>query len=620
MKSLSIIFFAWGMFLYLPAQDHNHVELRSGKIAPAGTTELKDTATVDFDPVVTNVQEQPHPASELRHKKEILHRQRLANSGHAVKKNAARGAVVEPPVYLTGFNANVAQGTPNDNHIAISRQGIIVSVVNTNIRVYDTLGNLKSNRSLQNFASPLGMFTQNSDPRVLYDPLEDRFIIVFFSGNTSANNRIVIGFSKTSDPVGQWNLYSLPGNFLNDTTWSDYPIVSINKNDLFMTFNQLKDGQGWQTGFRYSIIWQIDKKKGYAGDTLSFNYWSKPQHNGKPIWSICPVMEGGDFLLNESYFLSVRPDAWSNDTVFLHKISNSVASGNATFSTKILKTSTPYSLPPNAVQPDGQQLATNDARVLHAIIHHNRIYYGQNCKTPSAFTSGIYLGRIDNATGTQPIASGKIIGFDTMDLAYPSLAHVGKNAFDYQCLLTCSFVSLKRFPGTAAFFLDNHGEVSDMLVIRTGDNNLNVLADTVERWGDYTGIQRRYDEEFTAWLSGSYARQNGSNGTWVAKITTSDTSFISSAKSIRENSSEVIAYPNPASERFELEFETQQENFTNIELYAIDGKKITTLLEDRLKPGKNKFSFNISSLPAGVYLVTVKENRQIKVARKLEIR
>lgn len=494
-----------------------------------------------------------------------------------------------------------------------------MSVVNTNIRIYDTLGNLKTNRSLQNFASPLGIFTQNSDPRVLYDPDEDRFIVLFFSGNTSLTNKILIGFSKTNDPTGQWHLYALPGNFLNDTTWSDYPIVSFTKSDLLITFNQLKDGESWQTGFRYSIIWQIDKSKGYAGDSLVFNYWSKPTHNGKPIWSICPVMEGSNFVANESYFISVRPDAFSNDTVFLHTISNSVASGAATFSTKVLQADLAYGLAPNAIQADGQQLATNDARVLHAIIHHNRIYYAQNCKTPVFNTSGIYFGRIDNPNAANPTVTGRIIGFDTIDLGYPSMAHIGKGAGDYRTLMTCSFVFANSFPGTAAFFIDNDGNVSDMLVVKNGDNNLNILLDSTERWGDYTGIQRRYNEDYTAWLSGSYARQNMSYGTWVAKISVSDTTFLSSISTSNQESLKTKVFPNPTNERFSITFSTQRENQTTIELLNNEGKIIAKLLEDRLKAGTNLFTFSTTSLSKGIYWLIIKENGVLKTAEKVII-
>ncbi len=591
----------------------------TGSLPKAAEVNLSDSTAIDYQPSVINIKEQPNPANHLKVKKAELHRQRLAHQPAPTKKNAARGANVEPPVYVSGFNANTPNGTPNDNHMAISNDGRIVSVVNTNIRVYDTLGNLRSNRSLQNFSSSLGTFTNNSDPRVLYDPMADRFIIMFFSGTISTFSKIIVAFSKTNDPAGQWNLYALPGNYLNDTTWSDYPVVSLNKNDLFMTFNQLKDGEGWQTGFRYSIIWQVDKSKGYAGDSLTFNYWSKPMFNGKPIWSICTVMESETFEDDESYFISVRPDALSNDTVFLHTVTNSVASGSAQFSTRVLKSNLAYGLAPNAIQPDGQQLATNDTRSLHAIKHNNKIFYAQNSIVTSSFTAGVYLGTIENPADANPVVTAQIIGFDTLDLGYPSMAHIGKGNADFRTLLTCSYVSKNQFAGTGVFYINNNGEVSDMLVVRKGDNDINVLVDTIERWGDYTGIQRRYNEDFTAWLSGSYGRSNKNYGSWVAKVTVEDTVFISSVKAVPA-ASNVSVYPNPALDRFAVEFETAKDNLTRISLLDAQGRVVTVLLQDRLKPGINRFSFNTGVLQAGVYTLLIEENGKQHVAKRVVVK
>lgn len=580
---------------------------QQGTIAPSATITLSDTAHTDFEPSVTNIQEQPKPATDLQNKKALLHQQRIKNKAD-IKKNDARSAKPDAPVLLSGFNGNSAQGTPNDNHIAVSNNGWIVSVVNTNIRVFDTAGVLKSNKSLTVFAQPLGSFSQNSDPRVIYDPDNDRFIVVFFSGVVSSTNKIIVAFSKTGDPTAQWNLYQLPGNYLNDTTWSDYPIVSISKHDLFMTFNQLKDGQGWQTGFRYSIIWQIDKQKGYNGDTLTFNHWSNIQYNNKPVWSICPVMEGAAFTDSVTYFLSVRPSDLNNDSVFLHTITNTQKSGAATLSTRLLKTNTPYGLAPNGIQPSGQQLATNDARVLHAIIHNNRIYYAQNCITPYT-TSGIYLGRIDYPTSLSPTITGQIIGYDTLDLGYPAITNIGVGPNDYRSFLVCGYTSDKLFSGTTAFYIDNDGNVSDPLIVKQGEGNVNVLADSIERWGDYTGIQRVYNEPFTAWLAHSYGRTNQVHGTWIAKITTTDTGTITNIKTVSPSIPAKV-FPNPVAEtdRLTVQFESQKGAHTIIQLTDVSGKILHKLFDEYLKAGVNQFSFNPQPLPSGVFVLQIIEN------------
>jgi hypothetical protein len=105
---------------------------------------------------------------------------------------------------------------------------------------------------------------------------------LLFGSSVSYESEILVGFSQTNDPAGNWNVYTLNGNSFNDSTWSDYPIISLSDKDLFMTFNQVKDNVSWTVGFRQSVIWQINKQDGYAGTPLQYNLWDSIQYNGVP--------------------------------------------------------------------------------------------------------------------------------------------------------------------------------------------------------------------------------------------------------------------------------------------------------------------------------------------------
>ena len=95
--------------------------------------------------------------------------------------------------------------------------------------------------------------------------------MTFFSGSDSWDTHIFVGFSKTNRPDSAWTFYELNGNSFNDSTWSDYPIISINDDDVFITYNQVKDNVSWQIGFKQSVIWQLDKASGYnSAATLPF--------------------------------------------------------------------------------------------------------------------------------------------------------------------------------------------------------------------------------------------------------------------------------------------------------------------------------------------------------------
>lgn len=603
------------------AQSPSAEVLRGGAAPLSGTINLSDPSLQDWDPYVFTVGEQKDAMAEFggeeKEKVNEMRRKFKANGGSS--SNGQRAGAAAMPVMLNNFTANNAQGTPNDNHIAISNDGKIVSVVNTNFRVYNETGTQLQSKSLSLFATSLGFLASISDPRVIYDPTADRFIVVFFAGNTSLNTRIIVAFSQTNDPAGVWNLYALNGNPLNDTTWSDYPIVVISDKDLFMTFNNLEDGYDWKTGFRYSGIWQVDKQRGYNADTLQYDFWHDIKYNGKPIWNVCAIHSGSAPTGPETYFLSVRPSDVSNDTVFLHTISNSLQSGNAQFSTKVLKTNVPYGLPPSGAQKDGQYLATNDARILDGFIENNKIQYVQNTVNPQNMMAAVYVGEVDNPASATPTVTGQIISYDTIDLGYPSIAYMGNNPFDNRAMITCSFSSPDTFPGTCAFYKDAQGNISDMLIVKRGEDFVNVLGDSTERWGDYTGIQRKYNEPNTAWLAGSYVYPSNSYRTWVAKVVNPDSSVVSSINT-PANYTEVSVYPNPTAEKFTVDIDLPEGNFTRFALYDNSGRLVKVLLEDKCEEGLNRFSFNTQYLATGVYYLRVTSRNALLHTSKIVIK
>lgn len=582
------------------------------------TLNLSDSSFEDWDPFFLVTKQQPQPASDYGNKKELLHQKRASHKSTHSSANETRSTTAPPPILLENFIANNAQGTPNDNHIAVSNDGKIVSVVNTNFRVYNDAGTQLQQKSLASFTSSFGLLQNISDPRIIYDPLTDRFILIFFSGTTSTTTKIIVCFSTTNDPTTQWNVYALNGNPLNDTTWSDYPIVTISDKDLFMTFNHLKDGFDWKNGFRYAAIWQIQKQEGYDGDSLKYNYWNNITYNNKPLWSVCAMQGSLTSPTAANHFLSVRPGDLTNDSVFIHTISDSYGSGNAQFSSKLIKTPLNYGLPPNASQKGGEYLATNDARVLSGIFENNKIQYVQTTVNPQNMMASVYVGEIDNPSSSTPTVSAQIISNDTIDFGYPSIAYMGNNSFDHRAIITCSHSTTNTYPGTVTFYKDAQGNISDPLIIKSGESAVNILQDSVERWGDYTGIQRKFNEPNTAWISGSFTPQNQVWRTWIAKVANEDSSAVSSNNTIAPKISAKI-YPNPTSERFSVQISLPKGNFCQFSIYDQNGHLVRVLHEDNFKAGEGTYSFNTNHLPSGTYFLKITNRGVLLQTEKIVI-
>ena len=106
-----------------------------------------------------------------------------------------------------------------DNSVAISNGGKIISVANNSIEFYNTNGAMTYTNTIDAFFND-PTITNVCDPVVIYDSGADKFI--FFaqecSGNSS-NSHILICFSQTNDPNGNWWNYKLNGDPANNNTW-----------------------------------------------------------------------------------------------------------------------------------------------------------------------------------------------------------------------------------------------------------------------------------------------------------------------------------------------------------------------------------------------------------------
>ncbi len=77
-------------------------------------------------------------------------------------------------------------------------------------------------------------------------------------------------------------------------------------------------------------------------------------------------------------------------------------------------------------------------------------------------------------------------------------------------------------------------------------------------------------------------------------------------------------FPNPGNERIQFDFTLEQTTIGSIRVLDMQGRIVCVLLEDRIKAGKNRLSFDTSQFPAGYYLISIAmsngENKQIKFA------
>jgi hypothetical protein len=590
MKKLFLITLIMWLSHYLEAQ----VTLNGGGRL-LGTVNVSDPAILDLDIRIRNFDLHPLPSAAYGDLKAIRNAERR-NPPTATTRKKSRG-VANNPLQTKGTQGNLPNGIPPDNDIAVSNSGIVLSVVNDNLKVTnDTFKNIVTTRSLTSLVAGLGNFQYLSDPRVLYDPVQDRFVMCFFGGSDSWDTHIFVGFSKTNRPDSNWNFYELPGNSFNDSTWSDYPIMAMNDDDLYITFNHVKDNVSWQIGFKQSVIWQIDKNSGYsAATTLPYTLWSDLKLGNTFYRNICPAKPQIIPFGNDMYFLSVRNVAMSNDSVFLLHINNSQQSGNAQLTAQALKSDISYGFPPNVPMKNKNYLMTNDGRVLSAIKVNDRIHFGANSFNPAYNNAAVYLGAIENVS-TAPSVKAKLWSDSSNEYAYPSMCYMGNGD---QILYTFSQCYTDSFPGCAMLYKNSNHEFSDILKLGNGTTAVNQLNDTTERWGDYSNTQRKYNEPGIAYMANTIGFYSTLR-TWLARIQNTEYPL-----SVPELSSAlpIQIYPVPVMDRLTVAFDLATRTRVNIQLVDLNGNLIQQLPHDYLKPGRQEVSINTAGLLNGNYLL-----------------
>ncbi len=132
---------------------------------------------------------------------------------------------------------------PPDTMGAVGSDAVnkVMVTLNNNYRILNktTGAQIGSDVSMPNFWAPVGA-TNPFDPRVQYDPYNDRWIVAAVSDAQSATTSILVGVSTTSDPGGTYSLFKVSARVAGDpaaNNFTDFPMLGFNKNWVVVGIN-----------------------------------------------------------------------------------------------------------------------------------------------------------------------------------------------------------------------------------------------------------------------------------------------------------------------------------------------------------------------------------------------
>jgi hypothetical protein len=529
------------------------------------------------------------------------------------KEAANRSAAVDTPIIHNNFTGNAFNNfVPNDNDMAISDGGIVCSVTNTTMWSMNTVNNaIHGSYNLHTLTSTLGLQQEEFDPKIIYDPLSNRFIAIILNGFSDSTSNVLVGFSQTDSTWGAWNFYALPGDPLADTSFTDFPLGAITEQELFITVNLLYNDSSWQNGFRQTIVWQINKSEGFSGASLNPLLHYGISDNGINVRNLCPVKGGSRLYGPDMYFLSNRNFALSNDTFFLVHINDTINAPGQSLTVTPVLSDLNYHMPVNALQTFADSLATNDARVLGAFTENGIIHLVFNCFDTASGKDCIYYGVADSVAGWN--INGYLYTHAQRDLAYPNISYCGYDSLDNRSIIVLLYSSPSTHPGTAAATFDGVNQFSALATVKAGTTYINMLAGN-ERWGDYTGSQRRYNQNGFVWVSGCYPVFNHTLRTWIAEFGPDIFTAVPENAAVADDDG--LLFPNPSSDRITVEFNNPQNQYLVFEIYDATGRHVKNLFRGSVMKGSNEFSFSAASLPAGIYVLSIASGSGEKMVAK----
>ena len=551
---------------------------------PAGGNPVHAHATVVREPMpfITTPE-----ASAIKAEK-LLHKKYNGNSGTSTPTSRVT------PVIDASFEANTSvDETPSSNSIAVSDDGIIISANNDGIIYFTEAGTRLYEAKWADFFDDNQLTSSFFSPRVLYDPVEDRFILVVLHGKTSATSRVVISFSKSKNPQDGWNVYKLSGNPLGEGNWFDFPSIGISTNELYVSGNLIEG-----TNFDKALVYQISKTDGYVAAFLDVQYWTD-FFNG-PV-SITPASYGHDGDYGPGIYL-VSSAAAGDDAYWFWDLTDDIG-GNPELIGYIIPSET-YGPPADASQPGTtDKLETGDSRTTNAFYLDGIIHFVMNIDVGGGF-SGISYNRL--SVPQQNVTTSHFSQSGNADLAHAGVASFATSASDRSVMISFLRSAADIFPEFRVVNVDQGMSWSSATLVKGGETYVDRLTG-LERWGEYTGIARRHNStDPRTWSSGSAGANvagqiDHTYKTWIGEVTNGQNV---STEDIRKSIAFSVT-PNPVRDYFEISLTVTETSPTTIAIYDTQGHLVKTLYKDTPLVGSHRFSFQIGDLPVGVYVISL---------------
>lgn len=342
------------------------------------------------------------------------------------------------------------------------------------------------------FWTQAGITVPNSwdvtDPRVIYDPNSQRWFasqIDFDPSGAINTNRFLLGISATSDPTGSWKAVAVVPN-PGGNNFADFPTLGLDAQGVYLSGDMFDPNSIPLSSTLISLpkAALLNTTPSSSGLTRFSNlsYGTR----GEVLQPVtCFDGSGqGNILSTGGVGIDVNGDPITNGALVTFQVLNPAGPGQATLSAATRLSVTPFSAPPDPVQPDGSaNLDDGDARFSARVYEVKGVVYGVHA-VQSGDRAAIRWYRID-ATNKKMIESGTISD-PSKDLFYPSIAVNDRDTvvIAYNGSSIGTFVSSFAVVGTISNGITTFG--APLLLASSAASYQRPDSTGASRWGDYS--------------------------------------------------------------------------------------------------------------------------------------
>ncbi|MHB0998294.1 MAG: hypothetical protein ACYC27_03530 [Armatimonadota bacterium] len=391
---------------------------------------------------------------------------------------------------------------PPDTHGAVGLNHLMVTE-NPQVRIQDRSGSVISTVSLNSFWSSLGNPTV-FDPKVLYEPFNNRWVFTSCANSRSAASSLLIGVSQTSNPTGSWNLYRIDAD-PSDAVWVDYPSIGFNKDWIVVQVNMYAVSNN---AFVRSNIYVFNKADLYAGGAGLYTLITNNSIGGVQV----PVITYDNTLSTMYLIQTWNSNSGGSGYLRMHTITGNVGSEVLTLGSYV-STPNPWDYLPNAGNVDfapqlgsTNKIMCNDSRMQNCVYRNGSLWCTQTVFLPAGVgtRSSVQWWKIDTSGGVQQF--GRIDDpSGTMFYAYPTIA---VNKANHAMVGYSSFSASQYASGNYSFrsALDPLNTLRGDVMLKAGEAPYyKTYGSGRNRWGDYSNTVVDPVNDTDMWTIQEYA-------------------------------------------------------------------------------------------------------------------